>query len=48
MGEWLKPAVLKTDPARSGKFLKTKQIPRPANDLRLFLVSPDFTHSYPV
>ncbi len=44
MGEWLKPAVLKTDPARSCKFLKTKQILKPANNLRLFSVSPDFTH----
>ena len=48
MGEWLKPAVLKSDPAHSGKFLKTKQILRPANDLRLFSVSPGFTHFYPV
>jgi hypothetical protein len=48
MGEWLKPAVLKSDPARSGKSLKTKQILRPANNLRLFSVSPGFTHFYAV
>jgi hypothetical protein len=47
MAEWLKAAVLKTDPAHSGKFLKIKQIPKPANNLRLFSVSPDFTHFYP-
>jgi hypothetical protein len=48
MAERLKAPVLKSDPARSGKFLKTKQILRPANNLRLFSVSPGFTHFYPV
>ena len=46
MGEWLKPAVLKSDPAPSGKLLKTKQILKPANSLRLFSPSPDFPHFY--
>jgi len=43
MGEWLKPAVLKTDSAHSGKCRKIKQILLPASDLQPFLVSPDFT-----
>jgi hypothetical protein len=47
MAERLKAPVLKSDPARSGKLLKTKQIPKPANNLRLFSVSPDFTYFYP-
>jgi hypothetical protein len=44
MAERLKAPVLKDDPGRSGKFLKTKQILRPANNLRLFSTSSDFTH----
>jgi hypothetical protein len=39
MAERLKAPVLKPDPAHSGKFLKTNQIPYPANDLRLFSIS---------
>lgn len=44
MAERLKVPVLKSDPAHSGKFLKTNQILKPANNLRLFSPSPDFTH----
>lgn len=46
--EWLKAPVFKSDSACSGELLKTKQITKPAKDLRLFWFSPDFTHFYPI
>jgi len=46
MAERLKVPVLKSDPAHSGKFLKTNQILKPANNLWLFSPSPYFTHFF--
>jgi hypothetical protein len=48
MGERLKPAVLKSVSAHSGKCIKIKQILLPAKHLRPFFVSPDFTDFHPI
>jgi hypothetical protein len=46
MGEWLKPAVLKTDPAPFRKCKKNNPKPLAGQHLQPFSVSPDFTHLY--